>query len=436
MGTNTKILTITTLSGVGNTYSASAAGGTIAIEYLADALPAGTVIDAYVLSDTSTATTLIGAGNNYVMSLVLAWVATDSTVPTTAAGKAISMTITNSSIKRGSKIYSVIGKTSTLLGTAAADGSAVISITDDPQIIIAITKPDAPTGVSATSGGNASTTVSWTAPSDGGSAITSYTATSNAGQTCTSTTTSCSVSGLADATSYTFTVTATNLIGTSDSSSASSVIVTQDSALLIAAQQAAASLPGLMSTFSSISTLDSRFTVQITNFDAAFTYSVTSSRGNTSINSTGLITVTNLGVDQSATVTVTTSRTGFQSGTSTVTGLSQVAPMHPSDKPVVTLSDSSIMCTMGKYSATPTSSVFSLFVDGKHVSTIFSALGDYLPDWIIPWATSSTITRTASLTSATWAISDAYKGKSVTCTTLAYSKNAIGLTSSEKATIK
>jgi hypothetical protein len=221
MGINTKILTITTLSGVGNTYSANAAGGTIAIEYLADALPAGTIIDAYILSDTSTATTLIGAGNDYVMSLVLAWVATDSTVPTTATGKAISMTITNTAIKKGAKIYSVIGLTPTLLTTATTDGSAVISITDDPQIIIAITKPDAPTGVSATSGGNASTTVSWTAPSDGGSAITGYTATSNAGQTCSSATTSCSVTGLTNGTPYTFIVTATNTIGTSDPSSAS-----------------------------------------------------------------------------------------------------------------------------------------------------------------------------------------------------------------------
>jgi uncharacterized repeat protein (TIGR02543 family) len=222
MGSNTKILTITTLADAGNTYSVSAGGGTVAIEYLANALPVGTVIDGYLLSDTSTATSVIGSGNDYVMSLVLAWVATDGTVPTTAAGKAISMTITNSVIKKGAKIYSVIGTTSTLLGIAAADGSAVISITDDPQIIIAITKPDAPTGVSATSGGNASTTVSWTAPSDGGSAITAYTATSNAGQTCTSVTTTCSITGLTNGTPYTFTVTATNTIGTSDASSASS----------------------------------------------------------------------------------------------------------------------------------------------------------------------------------------------------------------------
>jgi hypothetical protein len=193
----------------------------------------------------------------------------------------------------------------------------------------------------------------------------------------------------------------------------------------------ACSLAGLSSAFSSPSSYDGRFTVQVNNYDSAFTYAVTSSAGQASINSTGLITVTGLRPDQSVTVTMTTSRSGFDTTTASVTGRSQVAPMLPGTKPNVTISDNLITCTIGSYSAAPTSAAFSLFVDGKHVSTIFSALGEHLPDWIIPWAISSTITRTASLSSATWTISDAYKGKGITCATLAYSKNAIGFTASQ-----
>ena len=193
----------------------------------------------------------------------------------------------------------------------------------------------------------------------------------------------------------------------------------------------ACSLAGLSSAFSSASSYDGRFTVRVTNYDSAFTYAVTSTVGQASINSTGLITVTGLRPDQSVTVTMTTSRTGYDTTTASVTGRSQVAPMLPTNKPVVAITDTAITCTIGSYSATPTSSAFSLFVDGKHVSTVFSALGEYLPDWIIPWATTSSITRTASLTSATWTLSEAYKGKSITCATLAYSKNAIGFTASQ-----
>ena len=188
---------------------------------------------------------------------------------------------------------------------------------------------------------------------------------------------------------------------------------------------------GLTPLFSSGSSLDGRYTVQVSNYDSAYTYAVTSTAGQASISSTGLVTVTGLSKDQSVSVTVTTTRTGYSSASGSVSGRSQVAAMTPSNKPTVTLSDTLITCTIGSYSATPTSAAFSLFVDGKHVSTIFSALGEYLPDWIIPWATSSTITRTASLTSATWAMSDAYKGKEITCSTLAYSKNAIGFTASQ-----
>jgi hypothetical protein len=223
VGNSRKIGAITTLADVGNTYSATSTSGTVAVTYVANALPVGTIIDIYQMSDSSRASSIISSTNNYVLSLVIAWLTPTSTVPLLSANDALTMVITDSAIKKGAKVYSLVGSISTLLGTATADGSVTVRILEDPEVYIAITKPDAPTGVSATSGGNASTTVSWTAPSDGGSAITGYTATSNAGQTCSSTTTTtCSVTGLTNGTPYTFTVTATNTIGVSDPSSASS----------------------------------------------------------------------------------------------------------------------------------------------------------------------------------------------------------------------
>jgi hypothetical protein len=90
-----------------------------------------------------------------------------------------------------------------------------VSITPDP--------PGTPTATA----GTASASVSWTAPAyNGGSPVTGYTVTASPGaQTCTTSgATSCSISGLTPQTTYAFTVTATNSIGTSASTSASNSV--------------------------------------------------------------------------------------------------------------------------------------------------------------------------------------------------------------------
>jgi hypothetical protein len=84
--------------------------------------------------------------------------------------------------------------------------------------------PSAPTGVSATAG-VASAAVSFVAPNANGSPITGYTVTSNPGNLAAAGTTSpITVAGLTNGTAYTFTVTATNGIGTGVASTPSNAV--------------------------------------------------------------------------------------------------------------------------------------------------------------------------------------------------------------------
>ena len=91
------------------------------------------------------------------------------------------------------------------------------------------TAPDAPTIGTATAG-NAQASVTFTAPDNtGGSAITGYTVTSSPGGIAASGAASpVVVTGLTNGTTYTFTVTATNAIGTSTASAASNAVTPKD----------------------------------------------------------------------------------------------------------------------------------------------------------------------------------------------------------------
>ncbi|WP_433444954.1 fibronectin type III domain-containing protein [Nonomuraea sp. CA-141351] len=115
-----------------------------------------------------------------------------------------------------------------------ADGKFVVRNAGSASVTLAVDTfayfkkpvvPSAPTGVTATAG-DSSATVSWIAPADGGAPITGYTVTASPGGAKATTTgaTTATVTGLTNGTAYTFTVTATNAVGTSAASASSAPV--------------------------------------------------------------------------------------------------------------------------------------------------------------------------------------------------------------------
>ena len=152
---------------------------------------------------------------------ITSYTVTSSPGNITASGAASPITVTG--LTNGTAYTFTVRATNSVgLGTASSPSN---SITPSSP-------PSAPSGVTATAK-SLSALVSWTQPANGGSAITSYTITPYQGASPVSASittvqgaanTSGYVYGLANGTAYTFTVTATNAIGTSSASAASSSI--------------------------------------------------------------------------------------------------------------------------------------------------------------------------------------------------------------------
>jgi chitinase len=109
---------------------------------------------------------------------------------------------------------------------AACAAPDAVAPADAPSLAKRASAPAAPYNVAAAAG-DAQATVRWTPGRDGGSAILRYTVTSSPGgvqATVNAPATTATVAGLTNGTAYTFTVAATNAVGTSKPSSASAPV--------------------------------------------------------------------------------------------------------------------------------------------------------------------------------------------------------------------
>jgi hypothetical protein len=143
--------------------------------------------------------------------VTVASASTSTHTPTTAGSYTCAITGTNVAGSGASGTSAALAVTAPAIPVAAPSSGSATSV------------PSAPSTPTAARSGTGAITVKWAAPaSDGGSAVTGYTVTASpGGRTCTSATTSCKVTSLTNGTKYTFTVVATNAVGTSSASGSS-----------------------------------------------------------------------------------------------------------------------------------------------------------------------------------------------------------------------
>jgi hypothetical protein len=230
------------------------------------------------------------------------------TAPTNNGGSAITgYTVT---VSPGNATVSVGGSTLSTLVTGLTNGTTyafVVNATNGTGTsgasapsnnVIPAGVPTAPTGVTATVNGVGSLSVSWTAAGANGSAVQGYVVTPSAGAAKSPTASPVTFSGLTVGTTYTFTVTAHNAIGTGAASSPSTGV-------------AAADVPGqptnIVATYQSDGTVLIAWTTPSNNFSPIIDYTIGSQVGPTYTTSANPFTrpSTNLVVGNSYTFYVT-----------------------------------------------------------------------------------------------------------------------------------
>ena len=203
------------------------------------------------------------------------------------------------------------------------------------------TTPTAPANVTATAAANRDVTISWDAADDGGSAITGYQVSGTGGKAFTTTGTSVTTSAYADwpaSTLVSFTVTATNILGTSPASPASTPLTIP---------AAAPSVPNLTDAVRGNESVAGTWTAPASSGgDTAVSYTLTAAPGGASCTTTALsCTIVGLTNGSQYTLTVAATNSGGTSPESnSKTATPATVPAAPA-APQVTVSGSDLNVT-------------------------------------------------------------------------------------------
>lgn len=332
----------------------------------------------------------------------------------------------------GTPSASVSATTYTVTGTnTAGSASATVQIAVVDNLL-------APSITYATSSASLTvgTAMSTISPTNSGGAVASYSVSPSVSNGINFSTSTGIFSGTLTASlaSTVYTITATNATGTSTTT------VTLSSGTL----SSFSNTSGLVPTFSAVTSGSTGFKVDVTNYDANYTWSVTvTSPATVILTSSGLITVTGLtGQGTQATVTVTTTRTGYTTQSASITGSTTPPPPPPNflfslTPPTFTKVSSSYICSAGTYEfiraavtkETPKISIFvyTLTINGKRVSQVNFGSASGNP-YVAPSAMD--FPATASSTQAIFELGTRLDILPAHCEVMAYQENAVGLSNS------
>ena len=206
--------------------SATPGNGQVSLSWSAPSSTNGSPLSQYLVYDT------LDASSSYALATTTATTTTSATI----------MGLTNGSLY-DFEVFAQNG-----IGTSTASNA----VSSTPATV-----PGAPTNVSATPS-NGQAIISFSTSTTGGSPILFYTASSSpGGMSATSTGSPITVPGLTNGQSYTFTVTATNAVGTSASSTPSNSVTPNSSYAAISVSQRATSTNFLIQSTSTTATLAS-----------------------------------------------------------------------------------------------------------------------------------------------------------------------------------